>query len=79
MAINRFNTATEFAFYETTESVNILPETGVTFNVSYWTGEAWSADGNNPYSAPVNALIQATKIKIEPIGGYVAVASKGQL
>lgn len=79
MSIKRFNTETEFAFNELIESVNILPEVGVTFNVSYWTGAAWSADGNNPHSAPVNALVQATKIKIEPIGGYVAVASKGQL
>jgi len=77
MAQKRFNTTTEIALNEGTLSVNIIPEVGVTFNVSYWTGFAWFPDDSNPQSGAVNAAVQCTKIKVEPIGGHVAVVGKG--
>ena len=77
MAQKRFNTKTEFSFSDMTESVNIIPESGVTFNVSYWTGSAWTPDDLNPRSTPSQVAVQATRVQVDPTGGYVAVVGKG--
>ena len=77
MAHKRFDVTTVIALNELTESVNLIPDVGVTFNISYWTGESWFPDASNPQSEAVNALVQCTKIQVEPIGGFVQVVGKG--
>lgn len=77
MAQKRFDAETEFAFNEITDRINIIPESGVSYNISYWTGAEWVIDDKSPLTVPASFLVQTTRVKIEPTGGFVAVTGKG--
>ena len=77
MAQLRFNTAKEISFTDLTEYVNIIPEAGVTFDVSYWSGTEWIADDKSPMSSPQRIAVQSTRTQIVPTGGFVGVFGKG--
>lgn len=77
MAQKRFNTETALVFGDDTERVNVIPESGASYNISYWTGAEWVIDDKSPLTVPASFLVQTTRVKIEPIGGFVAVTGKG--
>lgn len=77
MSKYRFNETKEFAFGDLTGSINVIPESGASFNVSYWTGSEWVLDEKSPVSNPANFIIQSTNVKIEPLSGFVFVTGAG--
>ena len=73
MAEKHISQITDFSFGESTETINVIPESGVTFNIYYGSGTNWIADDNNPRNKPTVVTVRCTRVRIEPIGGSVTI------
>lgn len=77
MTTKRFNTEQVIGFNDTTESVNIVPASGVSFTVSYKEGDSFVEDDAGSQTAPIRVYVQNTVVKITPTGGFVTVTGAG--
>lgn len=77
MSLKRINTATVFEFGIGTESVNIIPESGVSYIVSYGSGGEFIDDDVGPQTITNRVFVQNTKVRITPTGGFVTISGLG--
>lgn len=73
----RFNTAREFGFRDDTESVNIVPQAGASYTVSYGEGDSFVDDDMGVQTVPNRVYVQSTVVKITPVDGFVTVTGAG--
>lgn len=77
MSSKRFNQESVIAFGDETESVNIIPEAGVTYTVAYKSGDSYTDDDAGSQSTPTRVFVQNTVVRVTPVGGYVTVNGVG--
>lgn len=77
MSVKRINTATVFEFGIETESVNIVPESGVSYIVAYGSGSEFVEDDAGAQTIPNRVFVQNTKARITPTGGFVTISGLG--
>lgn len=73
----RFNQELVLPLGDENITINVLPESGVSVAVSYWTGAEYVDDPSSPVTNPVAIQSSSTVVRLVPSGGYAAVTGKG--
>lgn len=77
MANVRINSEKVFSFVLGTESVNIIPESGVSFTLSYESGAEFVPDELGVQTVPIRVCVHNTVVKITPTGGFLTITGAG--
>lgn len=77
MAKHVINSEQVFRFGLGTESVNIIPDAGASYTVSYESSIGFTDDDAGAQTVPNRVFVQNTVVKITPTGGFVTITGPG--
>lgn len=65
----RYTTPKEFSFSKLQEYRSIIPDSGASVAVEFWSGSEWVADANSPMTSPDKIFALGVQVRLTPTGG----------
>lgn len=73
----RYTSQQEFAFGALVDLRAIIPDTGTSVTVEFWTGTEWVIDSQSPITSPDQVFTRGVNMRLTPdIGGYYVEESQ---
>lgn len=69
--MSRYTALKEFAFGSLVESRSVIPDSGTSLAVEFWSGTEWVADSASPTTAPTTIFTRNMRVRLTPsVGGF---------